>query len=136
VHAATDQCAETRLDQSIEAAIRLFNSFAPDHFAAKLLEEAYTGDNFESAMLQLGEALAAQFDTSPVPPNHIGLAFEMAGDAERAIDWYEMAYQQRDPDAPYLGATMAAESIKSHPRFIALLREMKLDYWADKYSAQ
>ena len=123
-------------DKAIEAAIRVFTRFAPDHFAATLLEDAYTGDNFESVMLQLGELLAERFETSPVPPMDIGLAFELGGDADRSIDWYEMAYRTGDPSTPYLGVLTVAENVRSHPRFIALLREVKLDYWADKYSSQ
>jgi adenylate cyclase len=123
-------------DKAIEAAIRVFTRFAPDHFAATLLEDAYTGDNFESVMLQLGELLAERFETSPVPPMDIGLAFELGGDAGRSIDWYEMAYRTGDPSTPYLGVLTVAENVRSHPRFIALLREVKLDYWADKYSQQ
>jgi tetratricopeptide (TPR) repeat protein len=123
-------------DKAIKAAIRLFNSFAPDHFAAQLLADAYTGDNFESVMLQLGEKLAEQVESSQVPIINVGFAFELAGEAEKAIDWYERAYRAGDPDVPYLGATMAAPNVESHPRFIALLRELKLDYWADEYSKQ
>jgi TolB-like protein len=123
-------------DKAIEAAIRVFNRFAPDHFAATLLEDAYTGDNFESVMLQLGGVLAERFETNPVPPMNIGLAFELGGDADRSVDWYEMAYRTGDPSTPYLGVLTVAENVRSHPRFIALLREVKLDYWADKYSQQ
>jgi hypothetical protein len=35
---------------------------------------------------------------------------------------------------PYLGAMTKSPAIQSNPRFIKLLRDIKLDYWADKYS--
>ena len=101
-----------------------------------LSEVAYSEGDYEKAMLRLAEVLGENFETSPVPATNVGLAFELAGDIERAIDWYEIAYRSGDQDAPYLGVTMASPAVQSHSRFIALLRDMKLDYWADKYSNQ
>lgn len=48
----------------------------------------------------------------------------------------------RGHDAQVLNATRqrderinaVSEAIRRHPRFIALLRDMNLDYWADKLS--
>jgi hypothetical protein len=34
---------------------------------------------------------------------------------------------------PYIGVS-ALPAVQSNPRFIKLLRDMRLDYWADKYS--
>ncbi len=64
----------------------------------------------------------------------IGTLYEQAGHVEKAIDWFEIAYRKRDPDAPFMGVMTKSPSLHSSPRFIKLLREMKLDYWADKYS--
>ena len=61
-------------------------------------------------------------------------AYHELGETEKAIDWYEIAYERRDPDAPYIGVLTKSEPVHSHPRFINLLREMGLDYWVDKYS--
>jgi hypothetical protein len=35
---------------------------------------------------------------------------------------------------PYLVVETKSDAIRRHPRFIALLRELELDYWADKFS--
>jgi len=53
---------------------------------------------------------------------------------EKAIDWYELGFQITGPNVPYLGAKVKTPAIQSNPRFIKLLRDMKLDYWTDKYS--
>ena len=63
-------------------------------------------------MLQLGGELAERFETNPVPPMNIGLAFELGGDADRSIDWYEMAYRTGDPSTPYLGVLTVAENVR------------------------
>jgi len=64
----------------------------------------------------------------------VGHSYEFAGEAEKAIDWYETAFQITGPNVPYLGAKVKTPEIQSNPRFIKLLRDLKLDYWADKYS--
>ena len=63
---------------------------------------------------------------------NIGLFYELAGDFEKAIDLYETGYRIRGPGMPYLGA-FATPELQSNPRFIRLLRDMKLDHWVDKY---
>ena len=55
----------------------------------------------------------------------------MGRDHEKAIDWFEYAYERTDPDAPYLGALIKDPEIRRHPRYLALLRKMGLDYWAE-----
>jgi hypothetical protein len=67
-------------------------------------------------------------------PLDIGGSYDLAGEAEKAIDWYELGYQITGPGVPYLGAMTKSPAVQSNPRFIKLLRDIKLDYWADKYS--
>jgi hypothetical protein len=64
----------------------------------------------------------------------IGNMYELAGEVEKAIDWYELCFQITGPNVPYLGARIKTPAVHSNPRFIKLLRDMKLDYWVDKYS--
>jgi len=72
--------------------------------------------------------------TVHVGPMLIGNLYELAGEAEKAIDWYELGVQITEPNVPYLGARIKTPAVHSNPRFIKLLRDMKLDYWVDKYS--
>jgi len=72
--------------------------------------------------------------TIHIDPGLIGFYYEFAGEAEKAIDWFELDYQITGPYVPYLGALTKTPAIQSNPRFIKLLRDVKLDYWADKYS--
>jgi len=61
--------------------------------------------------------------------------YENAGETEKAIDWFEIAYREHDPTMPYMGTfSTHSYALHSNPRFIKLLRHMKLNHWADKYS--
>ena len=62
------------------------------------------------------------------------MLYEFAGEIEKAIDWYEIAYREHDPDAPYMGVLTQSHALHSNPRFIKLLRDMQHHYWADRYS--
>lgn len=84
------------------------------------------------AVLEAG--LASKKMTFHVGPLAIGHLYEYAGEAEKAIDWYEVGYQISGPGVPYLGVSAKSPAVRSNPRFIKLLRDMKLDYWADKYT--
>ena len=58
-------------------------------------------------------------------PCSIALRYVDVGDYERAIDWLETAYEERDPNLPYLGKPLY-DPMRSNPRFQALLRRMGL----------
>jgi TPR repeat protein len=69
-----------------------------------------------------------------VAPMFIAFMYEQAGDDEKAIDWYEIAYEKRDPDAPYMAVITMDRAVHSNPRFIQLLQSMKHFYWAALFS--
>jgi tetratricopeptide (TPR) repeat protein len=100
---------------------------------ALVVETAYAEGDYTGALLRAAQALEERSNTVHVGPLNIGGLYELAGEAEKAIDWYELGYQIRGPGVPYLGPN-GSPTVRSNPRFIKLLRDIKLDYWADKYS--
>ena len=121
-------------DESIAAAANHFRITRGDATGALALEEAYVDGDYRGALLHAAQVLAKHSESSHVPPMHIGFLYSQAGEVDKAIDWFEKAYRIRDPNAPYMGVMVKSVSVLSNPRFIELLRDMKLDYWADKYS--
>jgi tetratricopeptide (TPR) repeat protein len=101
---------------------------------AEALEAAYAESDYSGAMLAAAQAFEERAKNTHVGPFRIGRLYELAGEAEKAIDWYETGYQITGPSVPYLGAMSVSPDVRSNPRFIKLLREVKLDYWADKFS--
>jgi hypothetical protein len=55
----------------------------------------------------------------------IAIKYIFAGDKARAIDWLEKAYEDRDPNLPYLGKPVW-DSVRDDPRFQDLSRRMGL----------
>jgi len=101
---------------------------------ALALESAYAEGDYTSAFLAAAQALEKRSKTIHVGPLAIGGMYEFAGEDEKAIDWYEVGYQIKGPSVPYLGVLVSFSKMRSNPRFIKLLRDIKLDFWADKYS--
>jgi TolB-like protein len=101
---------------------------------AHAIETAYVETDYTAAFLHAAELLEERSKTIHVGPLAIGKMYAYAGEAEKAIDWYETGYRIMGPSVPYLGVDTLSPEIQSNPRFIELLRVLKLDYWADKYS--
>jgi hypothetical protein len=50
----------------------------------------------------------------------------MAGENAQALDWIEKDLEEHSPIMPYLDNMVEFESLRSEPRFQALLRKMNL----------
>ncbi|MCH7822298.1 MAG: hypothetical protein IIA07_09790 [Proteobacteria bacterium] len=121
-------------DKAIVAAAKHFRVTRGDPTGALALEKAYVDGDYSGAMLHAAEVLVEYSKSTHVAPMNIGTLYEQAGAVKKAINWYEIAFRKGDPTAPYMGVLVKSLSVRSDPRFIRLLRDMKLDYWADKYS--
>lgn len=121
-------------DQAIAALANHFRLTENFPEGASVLETAYAEGGYSHAMLRAAQALEERSETVHVGPLAIGALYEYAGEAGKAIDWFERGFQITGPSVPYLGALTPSPAIRSNPRFIKLLRDIKLDYWADKYS--
>ena len=120
-------------DKAIAALANDFRVINMPEFALAL-ETAYTKGDYSGAFLRVAQMLEERSKTVYVGPMWIGNMYELAGEVEKAIDWYELCFQITGPTVPYLGARIKTPAVHSNPRFIKLLRDMKLDYWVDKYS--
>lgn len=121
-------------DKAIAAMANAIRVSENDPEGALALETAYAEGGFAHAMVREAMVLEERSKTVHVGPLAIGDAYAYAGEAEKAIDWYELGYQIKGPSVPYLGVFAKSPAVQSNPRFIKLLRDIRLDYWADKYS--
>jgi len=120
--------------EAVAAAARHFRITRGDPTGAEALESNYQDGDFSAATAHTAEVLIKYRETTHVPPINIAMLFEQAGRVEQAIDWYRIAFETYDPTAPYMGVIVKSPAIHSHPKFIELLRDMRLDHWVRVYS--
>jgi tetratricopeptide (TPR) repeat protein len=53
-------------------------------------------------------------------------SYMLGGDKDKAVDWLERVYQERNPNLPYLNCDPGWDSLRSYPRFQSLMRRMGL----------
>jgi len=104
--------------------------------SADELESLYPELGYEASMIRLADSLVVQRQTGHVGAGIIATLYDYGGDHEQAIDWIEIVFEEQGPSAPYHGVLMHTAEIAGHPRFQKILRDYKLDYWADEYERQ
>ena len=96
-----------------------------DNEAATSLARGYAEGGYQRAMHVTAEMMAARFTRRWVHPTAVAHLYAYAGEKDRALDWLERAYQERDSLLIYLRFP-EWESVRAESRFGALLRRMKL----------
>ena len=72
------------------------------------------------------ERLEAKRRQRYTPAISIALVHTGLGDRDRAFEWLEKAYEERSNRLAYLGRERVWESLRSDPRFAALLARIGL----------
>jgi len=89
------------------------------------LDRGFKQGGFQGAMKTLAEKLVTPANQGLVLPLDVSQYFLIAGDKKNGLEWIERAYEMHDPSTPYLRFPIY-DSIRSEPRFQALLRRMGL----------
>jgi hypothetical protein len=61
-----------------------------------------------------------------LPSLRLAASWAYIGDAEQALDWLERAYAARSSTLVFLRTQPAFAELRSHPRFVRIVTEMKL----------
>jgi serine/threonine-protein kinase len=109
----------------------------PERVAA--FERGLAEGGYEGAQLAIADLLANRYEMARGVPdagavrvflaNAIAWRYTDGGDSQRAIDWLEEAYEDRNPNLPYLGLPLY-DPLRSDPRFQDLARRMNLPHVA------
>ena len=118
------------------ALLGLLKTSGEDHPGVAAYRDTVPARGYLDSLVPIADALAAGQAERPVMPTTIGMLYEYGGEIDTAIDWYETALEAGSPDAPYLGPAMGSQAVHARPRFIELLRRLRLDYWADRYEQE
>jgi eukaryotic-like serine/threonine-protein kinase len=81
-------------------------------------------DQARASFRELQAAAAA--GTSHVQPRDVAYILLALGDREGALDALARAFEQRDPNLVWLGVDPRVDSVRQNPRFIALLKQLRL----------
>jgi TolB-like protein/Tfp pilus assembly protein PilF len=97
---------------------------------ATFLEEALQQNGPGAAALQLAKYLEASTNPDSKEPVRLGMLYMVGEDFDSAIDWFEIAVEQLNPNVPYVGVNAHNPGLRAHPRFAPLMERLGLDYWA------
>jgi len=93
-----------------------------DHDLLEALNRGNEEGGYKEAMRQAAEALAARSNKA----YSMGIAklYTYAGEKDRALDWLEIAYQERMQNLVYLNVYPRWDPLRDDPRFQDLVRRM------------
>jgi tetratricopeptide (TPR) repeat protein len=99
---------------------------AGDRELLEALEQGYVEGGYAGSQKRLADVRAARFGKpGGISAWNLANAYLYAGDRDRAIEWLEKAYEERDGNMPYIRLPIW-DSMRSDPRFQDLLRRMGL----------
>src|SRR5262245_56577268 len=90
------------------------------------LDQSYAKGDYGIAMVLATEKSAALSRTTYVSPYNIPALYANAAKTDKALDWLEKAYDDRDPNTPAIYVVPTFINLHSEPRFHELLRRMNL----------
>jgi TolB-like protein/Tfp pilus assembly protein PilF len=99
---------------------------ADDPELLKALERGFQEAGYQGAQRRMADVLALRHEQQGSPrAMAIAGRYFRAGDYYLAIEWFEKAYDDHEPNLPYLGRPFW-DPLRSFPRFQDLLRKMNL----------
>ncbi len=114
------------LDAAVDASKKHFSVTMGMPNVIDAIERGYAENGFDGAMLELGAELEDLAEQQYIQPVFIAMPFAMAGDAGKAAEWLETAFEQRDPMMPYISTMAGIARIEDDPRFTGILAKMNL----------
>ncbi len=96
-----------------------------DREVVDVLDRGYGQRGYEGAMRRAAETLAARATRTYVSGYDVATLYSHAGEKERALDWLERAYQQRESRMVYVNVQpWVRDQLRDEPRFQALLKRI------------
>jgi TolB-like protein/Tfp pilus assembly protein PilF len=90
------------------------------------LGEAYAAAAMPEFMEEILAELMKMSETQYVSPYYVARIYAAAGDREKAFDWLEKGFQERNPDLIELNVEPLLDSLRTDGRFHDLLRRIGL----------
>lgn len=97
------------------------------HDVNQSIREAYASGGLDAAVRTIIEGMRQAARKEYVSPAEIGFWFASIGEADSAMSWFEKAYEKRAYPIGFVGVAPLCEPIRDDPRFIDLLKRLKLE---------
>jgi tetratricopeptide (TPR) repeat protein len=98
--------------------------YAGDREMEDALTQGYAQSGYRGAMRRAADILAARARKTYVSPTDVAALYVMAGENAQALGWLEKGVEVRDGNMAYVDGWAIFDSLRSDPRFQALLRRM------------
>lgn len=108
-----------------EEATEMLRKIYTDKELIDAMNKGYNEGGFQVAEKRLADVLAERSKSVFVAPCLIAVHYSCAGDKKNAILWLEKAYQEHDPNVPYLLSPIW-DILRNNSRFQEIVRRMNL----------
>lgn len=114
-----------RYDEAFQAAVQSW-ACVGDEQMVQALRDGYAQDGYKGAMRRAGDTLAARFAHTYVPIYITAMHYDFGGEVDKALDWIERGYDERDHALSYIHRKPYSDELLEHPRFQAIFEHLKL----------
>jgi len=109
------------------AAEKSYLSAVRDVEAEAALTEGYAEGGYTESMRRLANKMAERSLKTKTRAFWLAGLYIRAGENERALEWLERAFENNDPNMPYL-LLPTFDSVRDDPRFQDLMRRMNIPF--------
>jgi TolB-like protein/Flp pilus assembly protein TadD len=118
------------VQQNYDAAIAEYQAglrLVPTHsYIRGMLGHAYAKSGRIKEATALLQSANASFEQGGLSDLKAAYIYMGLGDQDRVFQLLERDYEQRDPELPYINVDPVFDPVRNHPRFVALVRKMRL----------
>jgi tetratricopeptide (TPR) repeat protein len=115
--------AEGRYDEAIE----LLKSLPDDPSSVWALGRIYARTGKTAEAMQIVSEVNARRQNGYFPISINAVIFSLLGDLDRAMDLFELAYKERDPNLPWMYSSPSPAALQADPRYRDLMRKLGYD---------
>lgn len=114
-----------RHEESLAQVTAEFQSYG-DQEVVEALARGRAEGGFSKALTAAAGTLAARAETTYVKPFVIAMFYDHGGDIERALEWFERAFEARDHDMIYFNVAPTTSRLRATAHFRDLVQRMNL----------
>jgi class 3 adenylate cyclase len=113
-------------DEAIQEIKKAVAASGRSTISLAVLAHAYASAGRKSEATEILQGLLERSKTSYIPSYWIALVYVGLAERDRAIAWLERAYEERSSWLVWIGVEPRFDPLRTDPRFLSLLRRMRL----------